>query len=86
MTYRLPVVSTPLGGITDIVSDGKTGVLVPPNDAAALARAITTLATDKPLAERLARAGQQYAEQHFGWDGVLAAWRKLYREAVDAGR
>jgi glycosyltransferase involved in cell wall biosynthesis len=78
MTYRLPVVSTPLGGITDIVTDGETGLLVPPNDASALARAITTLMTDKPLAARLANAGQQYAEQHFGWDGVLAAWRRLY--------
>ncbi len=82
MTYRLPVVSTPLGGITDIVSDGETGVLVPPNDAPALARAITMLATDKPLAERLGIAGQQYAEEHFGWDGVLAAWRKLYRDVA----
>ena len=84
MTYRLPVVSTPLGGITDIVSDGETGLLVPPNDAPALARAITTLVTDKPLAERLAIAGQAYAEEHFGWDGVLAAWRKLYRDVVTA--
>jgi glycosyltransferase involved in cell wall biosynthesis len=82
MTYQLPVVSTPLGGITDIVSDGETGLLVPPNDAPALARAIATLATDKPLAERLAIAGQQYAEQHFGWDSVLAAWRRLYAGAA----
>jgi glycosyltransferase involved in cell wall biosynthesis len=82
MTYRLPVVSTPLGGITDIVTDGQTGLLVPPNDAPALARAITTLVTDQPLAERLAIAGQRYAEQHFGWDGVLAAWRGLYHEAT----
>ncbi len=82
MTYQLPVISTPLGGITDIVSDGETGLLVPPNDAPALARAITTLVTDKPLASRLAIAGQHYAEQHFGWDGVLAAWRRLYEGAA----
>jgi glycosyltransferase involved in cell wall biosynthesis len=82
MTYRLPVVSTPLGGITDIVTDRQTGLLVPPNDAAALARAIVTLATDAATATQLALAGQTYAREHFSWESVLAAWRRLYAEVT----
>ena len=78
MTYRLPVVSTPLGGITDIVEQEDTGLLTPPNDPAALAAAITRLATDPALARRVALAGQAHARAHFAWDGVLAAWRALY--------
>lgn len=85
MTYRLPVISTPLGGITDIVADQRTGVLVPPNDAGALAQAISALAADPARAADLARAGQTYAQEHFGWEGVLAAWRRLYASVTTSG-
>ena len=78
MAYRLPVISTPLGGITDIVADNTTGVLVPPNDARALAAAISALLTDPARAHRLALAGQTYALEHFSWASVLEAWRALY--------
>jgi glycosyltransferase involved in cell wall biosynthesis len=78
MTYGLPVISTPLGGITDIVEDHRTGLLVPPNDAGAVAAAITSLAQDPALASRLAAAGQEHARVHFSWESVLAAWRALY--------
>lgn len=82
MTYGIPVVSTPLGGIPDIVEHEHTGLLVPPNDAAALAAALTLLATDAPLAERLARAGRTYALERFGWAGVLAKWRAMYARVM----
>jgi glycosyltransferase involved in cell wall biosynthesis len=78
MTYTVPVISTPLGGVTDIVQDDRTGLLVPPNDAAALAAAIVRLATDPATAERLGSAGRDYALSHFSWPAVLAQWRALY--------
>jgi glycosyltransferase involved in cell wall biosynthesis len=78
MTYKIPVVATPLGGITDIVTDERTGLLVAPNSARALADGIARLATDPALASRLADAGQIYARDHFSWESVLAAWRALY--------
>jgi glycosyltransferase involved in cell wall biosynthesis len=86
MAYRIPVVSTPLGGITDIVTNDETGILVAPNDAQALAGAITKLLTDSALATRLATAGQTHAEQQFGWDSVLAAWRTLYAGVLSGER
>lgn len=84
MTYRVPVISTPLGGITDIVEQDRTGLLVPPNDAPALAAAIATLAADPARAERLALAGQEFARRNFSWDGVLAQWRALYAGALES--
>ena len=84
MAYRVPVVSTPLGGITDIVEQDRTGLLVPPNDAPALAAAIERLATDPARAARLALTAQEFARDHFGWDGVLAQWRALYAGVLAA--
>src|SRR3989449_3903457 len=57
MSYGVPVIGSDLGGITDIVVDGQTGLLVPPQDSAALAAALERLATDRDLAKRLGEAG-----------------------------
>jgi glycosyltransferase involved in cell wall biosynthesis len=51
----LPLVSTDVSGIPELVRHGQTGWLVPPNDSTALADAIATLATDQPLRARLGR-------------------------------
>jgi glycosyltransferase involved in cell wall biosynthesis len=86
MTYRVPVVSTPLGGITDIIEHDRTGLLVPPNDATALASAIEMLATHPAIADRLAVAGRDYAVSHFSWDAVLGQWRALYAGVIGTAR
>jgi glycosyltransferase involved in cell wall biosynthesis len=57
-----PVVGTRGGGIEDIVEDERTGLLLPPDDAPALARALVRILTDRRLAEELgsrARAGSE---------------------------
>ncbi len=82
MTYGVPVVSTPMGGIPDIVEHDRTGLLVPPNDASALATALTALAADPALAERLAVAGRAMARKSFSWPGVLAKWRAMYARVM----
>jgi glycosyltransferase involved in cell wall biosynthesis len=68
------VVGSRVGGIRDVVSDGETGLLVPPDDAGALAEALNRVLVDRALAERLGSAGhravapwlvtpQQYAQR-----------------------
>lgn len=52
----VPVVATAVGGITDIITDGENGLLVPPDDTPALARALRTLILDEDLRMKLARA------------------------------
>ncbi len=80
MRYRKPVVASNVGGIPDIVQDGKNGLLVPQQDPEALAAALRRVLMDVDLAHRLGDAGYAYARDHFGWPAVLAETRRLLGE------
>jgi glycosyltransferase involved in cell wall biosynthesis len=58
MAMEMPVVSTDISGIPEIVRSGENGLLVPPRDSEALAGALVTLMQNAPLSERLGRAGR----------------------------
>jgi glycosyltransferase involved in cell wall biosynthesis len=59
MSSGVPVVASDLSGIPELVEDGRTGLLVPPGDGAALAAALRRLAGDPGLAATLARGGRE---------------------------
>jgi glycosyltransferase involved in cell wall biosynthesis len=61
----LPSISTPVTGIPEILDEGRAGVIVPENDAAATARAIASLLEDDALRARLAEAGRVHVREHF---------------------
>ena len=61
----VPVVATGPGGASEVVDDGKTGLIVPPNDANALYRALAALADDPECRARMGRAGRLRAESKF---------------------
>lgn len=65
MAMRRPVVATCAGGPTEIIEDGCTGFLVPPNDADALADRVIALLEDRDLAERIAEAGCSEVRRRF---------------------
>ena len=65
MAIGVPVVSCPVSGIPELVEHGHTGLLVPPNDPAALAAAIERLLEDRSLASRLAAAARRKVEREF---------------------
>jgi glycosyltransferase involved in cell wall biosynthesis len=65
MAYGTPVVAAAMGGISEIVVDGESGLLVPPGDAAATAAALRRIAHEPRLAERLASGGRRRVETHF---------------------
>jgi glycosyltransferase involved in cell wall biosynthesis len=65
MASGLPVVSTRVSGVPELIEDGANGLLVAPGDADGLAAAIARLLADEPLARRLARAARQTVEQGF---------------------
>lgn len=65
LAYGLPVVSTTVNALPEVVRHGKTGLAVPPGDAEALAEAIALLAGDAALAARLARNGRLLAAHMF---------------------
>lgn len=77
----LPVVASDIPGVRDVVRDGETGVLVPPSDAGALARALLRLRDDADLRERLARAGLE-AATHYTPARMAERYLALYRECL----
>jgi len=62
---ELPIISTRSGSIEEVVLNGKTGILVPPNDTKALAEAMIYLGQDKNLREQLGKAGRDHALVNF---------------------
>jgi glycosyltransferase involved in cell wall biosynthesis len=65
MASGLPVVSTPVSGIPEVVRDGETGYLVPEHDPEAVASACERLLTDADLASRLGEAGRVFVRREF---------------------
>jgi len=81
----LPVVSSNAGGIPYIVRDGESGLLVPPRDPSALARAALRLFHEPGLAASLAAQGLREVQERYAWARVRDQWVDLYRELAGKG-
>jgi glycosyltransferase involved in cell wall biosynthesis len=77
-----PLVSTPAGGITSVIDDGRTGVIVPERNAAALAAALADLLRDPQRRAALGRAGRTLASDRFGWEAAAARFEAAYDRAL----
>ncbi|MFN0306255.1 MAG: glycosyltransferase family 4 protein [Burkholderiales bacterium] len=82
MAMGLPVVTTPVGSITEIVRNEETGLIVPPANSQAIAAAITRLRDDAELADRIGRAARAYAMSTFGAARMLDRMEQVFRDAV----
>ena len=82
MASALPVVSTTVGGIPELVDDGQTGVLVPPNDPLALTHAINALLDDPDTMRAMGARGRQRVKEHFTWDKVAQRVLGFYQEIL----
>jgi alpha-maltose-1-phosphate synthase len=80
MACGTAVVGSQVGGIPEVVADGATGLLVPPDDPAELARAINVLVADPALAAQMGREGRKRAVADFGWAAIAAQTAELYAE------
>ncbi|HSK52732.1 MAG TPA: glycosyltransferase [Clostridia bacterium] len=86
MALSRPVVASNVGGIPEMIADGVTGLLVEPHDAAGLARAITRLLTDHPLADTLARQAHDMVHDRFSIEYMVEAVQRIYEEGARAVR
>ncbi|MDE3042956.1 MAG: glycosyltransferase family 4 protein [Nitrospirota bacterium] len=77
-----PVVASAVGGIPEIIEDGKNGILVEPENPQALCDAMTTVWNDRELAERLASAGYATVKQHFQWDTAAARYEATFMKLI----
>lgn len=81
MANRTPLVATRVGGLPEIVADGRTGVLVPPRNPDALAEALRTLLVDPALRKRLADAAAVRLDD-FTIDTISKRFATLYEQLV----
>lgn len=82
MAAAVPVVAAQVSAIPEIVVDGETGLLVPPNAPADLATALEVLLNDQPLRRHFGLVGQERGETHFGAARMIDAAAALYRRVA----
>jgi alpha-maltose-1-phosphate synthase len=82
MACGAAVVASRVGGIPEVVQDGQTGLLAPPDDPAALASALNALVTDPARAAALGRRGRDRAVAEFSWATIAAQTAQLYASLV----
>jgi colanic acid/amylovoran biosynthesis glycosyltransferase len=82
MALGVPVVTTAVGGLGELVVDGRTGLVVPERDPDALADALGRLLTDGALADRLAAEARLLVERGFSLERSVSSLRSLFPEAA----
>jgi glycosyltransferase involved in cell wall biosynthesis len=86
MALARPVVASRVGGIPEMIEDGRNGLLVPPHDPPELANAIVRLLTNHPLADMIGRAGHDTVHDRFCIQLMVNAVQELYDEGARAVR
>ena len=77
-----PIVATPVQGLADIVQHRETGLIVPPEDPAALAGAISEVLDDADLAGRLGAAARRHAIANHSLETTASTYERLYHRLV----
>jgi|GEM_PF-5735866 len=82
MASELPVVGTKVGGTAELIVDGKTGFVIPPNDIEALTTQLDTLLDNADLRHHMGQAGRQRAQSQFSIDTMIAERHALFDELL----
>lgn len=82
MAAGVPVVSTAVGGVADAVRDGETGILVPPNDAGAIARAVERVLDDADLRGRVVADARRFIEENCSPEAMVDHYVEVYLDAI----
>ena len=86
MALGVPVVSTNVSGIPELIRNGENGLLVPAGDAEALAQALGRILREPALRERLAMHARTTIEAEFNLETIAANLECLFRESVQRKR
>lgn len=84
MACGLPAVCTRVGGMPEVVRDGETGFVVPPNDPAAIAERLRWLADHPEDADRMGQRARQHVVDNFSWPIVVQRCLRIYQQRAGA--
>jgi glycosyltransferase involved in cell wall biosynthesis len=84
MAAGVPVIATRVGGMTEIVEEGRNGLLVESGNASALAEAILQLLSDDDLRESMGKAGHQRSLEVFSWERIAENLLNQYRNIFES--
>lgn len=79
MSWRVPVIATPVGGIPQVLTDGVNGLLVAPGDVERLSAGLGRILRESPLRERLGKAARETVEDRFSVDSAVERLCGIYR-------
>ena len=82
MAGGVPCVATRVGGVPEVVEDGKTGLLVPPGDSLALAKGIATLLEDRMFAKQMGEAAREVVARRFSLTSMVRTYQEIYAELI----
>lgn len=82
LSYKKPVIASKVGGITDIVINDKTGLLVTEKNSEELAMALKRILSDTNLAKRLGEEGFNHVKEKFSWEKIIKRLKKTYEDAL----
>ena len=80
-----PVIGTKIGGIKYVIKNGETGLLVPPEDSAALAKAIIKILKNRKLADKMGAKGRKLVEEKYSWEKVSKMTEEVYESVYSSG-
>ncbi len=82
MAMQVPVIASEVGGLPESIDDGKTGIIVPPEDVDALCKAVHCLIEEPELRNRMGEAGRKRAETMFNLDSNIKKTEEVYLSLV----
>lgn len=83
MSCGVPVIATRIGGVSELIEDGVSGLIVPPANPMALTEAICRLLQDPQLRQRMGRAARQRVQERFSIEAVVPRMLDLYRTVCE---
>ena len=78
-----PVIASDVGGVSEVVEDGRTGLLVPAGDVSLLASAIVSLIRDRGRCEEMGKAGYEFVKKNYLWERSMDLMQALYERLID---
>ena len=82
LAHERPVVASAVGGISDVITSGQTGILIPEKDVQALVEGVLTVLADPDYGNQLGRNGLNHIQEHFNWSKIVPCWQQVFEQAL----